>query len=113
MSIELQTVQIVIEGPGAEIAAKNLFAQDEIEGHYQISEELTKESTIAIVGTIVAICVGSITVGEKLFGWYKSYRMKDQQQRIEKVLVITPECRFLLEDASLEDINNALKPFLK
>jgi hypothetical protein len=104
-------IQIAIEGAGAEAAAAELFG---LEGRYQISEEVTRDGgTVAIVGTIVGITVGAMTIGEKLNKWYGSYRTQDPQQRIERVLIVTPTSRLLLEDATVEEIAAALKPLAR
>ena len=107
-------VQIAIAGAGAEAAAAELFSMEGIEGSYQVDESVSKDGgTLAVVGTVVAITVGAMTIGEKLHRWHQSYRTKDSQARIEKVLIVTKTSRLLLEDATIEDISNALKPFAK
>jgi hypothetical protein len=107
-------IQIAIEGAGAEAAAAELFGLEGLEGRYQISEEVTRDGgTVAIVGTIVGITVGAMTIGEKLNKWYGSYRTQDPQQRIERVLIVTPTSRLLLEDATVEEIAAALKPLAR
>ncbi len=108
-----EPIQIAIEGPGAAAAAAELFATEGIEGSYQVNDEVTRDGTLAVIGTIVGIAVGGITIGEKLHGWYQGYQTRDQQQRIEKVLIVTPNSRLLLEDATLEEINAALNPLAK
>jgi len=106
-------IQIAIEGPGAEAAAAELFAMDEIEGAYEVPDAVEREGTLAVIGAIVGIAVGGITIGEKLHKWYNGYRTKDAQQRIEKVLIVTPTSRLLLENATIEEIANALKPLAR
>jgi len=86
---------------------------DEIEGNYQIDDAVTKDGTLAVVGTVVAITLGAMTIGEKLHGWYNGYRNKDAQQRIESVLIVTPTSRLVLENATIEEITNALKPLAR
>jgi hypothetical protein len=106
-------IQIAIEGAGAAAAAADLFSRSGLEGHYQIDETATKETTLAVIGGIVGITVGAMTIGETLHKWYQGYRAKAVPERIERVLIVTPTSRLLLEAATIEDIANALKPLAK
>ena len=36
-----------------------------------------------------------MTIGEKLSQWYQTYKTKDAQARIERVLIVTPTSRLL------------------
>ncbi|MGK7889903.1 MAG: hypothetical protein AB4042_11255 [Leptolyngbyaceae cyanobacterium] len=106
-------IQIAIEGAGAAAAAAELFGLEEMDGSYQLSDAVSKDGTVAVIGTVVGITVGAMTIGEKLHKWYQGYRAKDQGQRIEKVLIVTPTSRLLFEDATIEEIAAALKPLAK
>jgi hypothetical protein len=109
----MTAIQIAITGSSAEAAAAELFSLEGIEGRYEISDAVTKDGTLAAIGTVVAITVGAMTVGEKLHKWYRSYQTSDQQERLERVLIVTPTSRLLLEDATIEEIADALKPLAK
>jgi hypothetical protein len=106
-------IQIAIEGPGAEVAAAALFADPEVEGSYGVAEGAEKDTTLAVIGTVVGITVGAMTIGEKLSKWYQTYKTKDAQERIERVLIVTPTSRLLLEDVTPAEIATALKPLAK
>ena len=109
----MATIQIAIEGPGAKAAAAEIFSIDGIDGSYKTVEEKKKDGSLAVIGTIVGIAVGGMTIGEKLHKVYQSHRTKDQQQRIEKMLIVTPNARLLMEDVTPEEITNALKILAK
>lgn len=109
----MDQIQVAIEGPGAEQAAIALLALAEVQGSYQVDQAAEREGTLATIATIVGIIGGGIAIGEKLHQWYHSYRTQDEQTRIEQVLIVTPTSRLLLEDATIEEIANALKPLAK
>jgi hypothetical protein len=109
----MSEIQIAIEGAGAAAAAAELFEFEGINGSYQVDESVNREGTVAVIGTVVGITVGAMTIGKKLHKWYRGYQAKEQAQRIEKVLIVTPTSRLLLEDATLEEITAALKPLAK
>lgn len=90
---EMQGMQIAIEGPGAEGAA--LFADGDLQGSYALAEVTQKDTTVAVIGTVVGITVGAMTIGEKLSQWYQTYKTKDAQARIERVLIVPPTSRLL------------------
>jgi hypothetical protein len=106
-------IQIAIEGPGAEVAAAALFADADLEGSYALAEAIQKDTTVAVIGTVVGITVGVMTIGEKLSKWYQTYKTKDAQARIERVLIVTPTSRLLLEDVTPAEIAAAVKPLAK
>jgi hypothetical protein len=106
-------IQIAIAGPGAEQAAAALFAETGLEGSYALEDSATKDTTVAVIGTIVGITVGAMTIGEKLGQWYQTYKTKDESERIERVLIVTPTSRLLLEDVTPAEIAEAVKPLAK
>ena len=68
-------IQIAIEGPGAEGAAAALFADGDLAGSYALAEAPKKDTSLAVIGTVVGITVGAMTIGEKLSKWYQTYKI--------------------------------------
>ena len=68
---------------------------------------------IAIEGTAAGLVGGSMAIAEQIRKWYVVYKQRQDVKRIEKVLIVTPNGRFLLENATTEEIAKALEPLAK
>ncbi|MDC0832175.1 hypothetical protein POG22_04010 [Geitlerinema sp. CS-897] len=106
------TMQLEIEGRGAVAATEELLAIEELEGSYEIPEEVEKAETLVTIATIVGIVSGTMTIAEKLYQWNKKYQnaqLNPTDPKIEKVMLVTPKGRLLLKDASVEQIKEILE----
>jgi hypothetical protein len=104
-------IRIAIEGPDAVAATEALLALPEISGSFEVSGEVEKEGVLATIATIVGIVGGGMAAAEQIRKWHGEYRGNPEQLRIEKVLIVTPRGRILLENATTSEIAQALEPF--
>lgn len=110
---QLREIKIAIEGTAADEAAQSLLEIEGISGEYAVDKEVVRDGGLTAVATVVGILGGAITIAEQLRKWYKEYKNRTGAKKIEKVLVITRNGRFLLEDATIEEIARALEPLAK
>lgn len=107
----MSEIQITIEGEGALEATQDLLAIPGL-----VAESQTEGQSKGVVETVVAIVGivgGTVAIAEQIRKWYQEYQQGQQRKRIDKVLIITPKGRFLLEDATIEQIAKALEPLAK
>lgn len=103
-------IKLAIEGPEAIAATEDLFQIPGLSGTWIVNEELRKEGTLATIATIVGITVGTMTIAEKLHGWYQKYQTPQPEIRIEKVLIVGSNGkRLLLKDATVKQIQEILE----
>lgn len=101
----MSQIQIAIEGTDAVAATEALLALPELKGSYKTVGDSSKEGTLATVATIVGIVGGGMAIGEQLRKWYGEYKdVSAPGPRIEKVLIVTPNQRILMEGATPEEI---------
>jgi hypothetical protein len=104
-------IQLEIEGDGAIAASQELSTLDGITASWEpVTDEPEREGTLAAIATIVGIVGGSITIAEKLHGWYQArQKHPDPTQRLEKVILVGRNGqRVLLSSASVEQIRKIL-----
>ena len=105
-------IQIAVEGPAAIQATEALLALPEITGSFETQGDVEREGTLATIATIVGLVGGGMAIAEQLRKWHGEYQMSQQgEARIEKVLIVTPRGRLLLENATTDEIAKALEPF--
>ncbi|MCG6137729.1 MAG: hypothetical protein MET45_24350 [Nostoc sp. LLA-1] len=108
-------MKIEIQGLDAVQATEELLAIEGLEGSYQTIDEVEREGTLATIATIVGIVGGTLTIAEKLHKWKEKYQKSLHEAtgaKIEKVLIVTANNhRLLLQDATLEQINEILKDY--
>ena len=109
----MNNIKIAIEGAAAEEAAQALFTIDGLTGELESDSAVTRDGGLTVVATVVAIVGGSVAIAEQIHKWYAEYKKQQRPKKIEKVLIVTPKGRFLLEDASIEEIAKALEPLAK
>ncbi|MGB7088387.1 MAG: hypothetical protein WBD47_22720 [Phormidesmis sp.] len=97
----MNEIKVAIEGVGANEAAHSLLQIDGISGEVEAEAGAMRDGGLTAVATIVAIAGGAVAIAEQIRQWYTAYRAQQAVQRIEKVLIVTPNGRFLLEDASI------------
>ena len=104
-------IQLVIEGSGAEDAAKALVSLSSLEASYEKPSEVNKEAgTLAVIATVVGIVGGSMAIAEQIRKWYQEYKQANSGKKIEKVLIVGPKGqRILLEHATLDEIRKMLE----
>jgi hypothetical protein len=67
-------VEIVLEGAQAEAATRDLFSL----GWFEAEWERTPEASTPIVrARLIALAGGSVTVADKLLGWWEKWHMPD------------------------------------
>jgi hypothetical protein len=103
---------VEVEGEGAVAATEALFDTPDLAGHWETVGEDEREPLLATVGTIVGVVGGVMAMAEQIRKWYQEYRVKPGK-KIDKVLIITPSGRLLLEGATIEQIAKALEPLAK
>ena len=105
----MTTLQLEIEGAGAVPATEDLLQIEGLSGTYDAQTEVQREATLSTIATIVAITVGTLTIAEKLYTWYQTYRRKQPNPKLDKVVLIGRNGRKLvLENASVEQIKQIL-----
>jgi hypothetical protein len=109
----MERIQIAIEGLDAVAATEALLALPGISGSVERVGEDEKEGTLATIATIIGIVGGSMAAAEQIRKWHGEYRGNPEQPRIEKVLIVTPRGRILLENATTSEIAQALEPFAR
>ena len=98
-----------IVGDGAEEAAKNLFATGELQGSWEVPDDIEREGTLVTIATIVGIVGGSLTIAEKLYKWKQHCTKPESNIKIEKVLLIGDNNRrLLLKEATLDQLKELL-----
>ncbi len=106
-------IQVAIEGPNAIAATEALLGLAGISGEFEVAGEGEKEGVLATIAAIVGIVGGSMAAAEQVRKWYGEYRGNPEGPRIEKVLIVTPHGRIYLENATTEQIAQALEPLAK
>ena len=96
-------IKLSLEGENVDIAAEKLFETTGLQGTWELanSSQPTKEGTLAVIGTVVGIVGGLVTVAEQIRKWYLEY--KKSKKKFDVVLV-AKDIRVILEDATVEDI---------
>ncbi|MBW4465330.1 MAG: hypothetical protein KME07_07810 [Pegethrix bostrychoides GSE-TBD4-15B] len=105
-------ILLEIEGEGAVVATEALFDRPELVGRWETTGEDERDGGLATVGVIVGIVGGVMAIAEQIRKWYQEYRAKPGK-KLDKVLIITPHGRLLLEDATIEQIAKVLEPLAK
>ena len=105
-------MKVEIEGSDAIAATEELLAIEELEGSYEVFDEVEREVTLTTIATVVAIAAGTMTIAEKLYQWREKYQRSLQNPsapKIEKVLLVGKNGRrLLLKDATIEQIKDIL-----
>lgn len=102
-------IQLAIEGESAVPATEALLQIPGLSGTWESKSGNQRETVLATVATIVAITGGTLTIAEQIHKWYQKYRQGQSDKRIEKVLIVGKNGqRFLLEDATIEQIRQIL-----
>jgi len=104
---ERRAVRIVIEGAGAEAAARDFFSR----GWFEAEWERQEQGNAAVVSAnVLAIGAGSVTVAEKMLGWWESWR---RDGRAEPGLVVVVQAadgaRVALDTASRDALVDVLR----
>ena len=106
-------ITIAIEGACADEAATALLKLDGIQGQYEPDKTVTRDGGLTAIATIVAIVGGTMAIAEQIRKWYAEYRQRPGDKKLDKVLIVTPNGRFLLENATINEISKALEPLAK
>ncbi|MEO1400372.1 MAG: hypothetical protein AAFV72_03855 [Cyanobacteria bacterium J06635_1] len=106
-------LKIAIKGAAAPEAAASLFEIDGLEGGYETDPAVSKDGGLTVIATVVGIVGGTVALAEQIRQWYVAYKQRQDVKTIDKVLIVTPHGRFLLKDASIEEIAQALEPLAK
>ena len=106
-------ITIAIEGGSADEAAIALLNLDGIQGEYEPDETVSRDGGLTAIATIVTIVGGTMAIAEQIRKWYTEYRQRPGDKKLDKVLIVTPNGRFLLENATINEISKALEPLAK
>lgn len=103
-------IQIEIEGPAAVAATEDLLNIPGLSGNWSPAVEGTqREGVLVTIATIVAITAGTITIAEKIYGWYQKSRRVQPSPTIEKAMLIGRNGdRILLKNATVDQIRQIL-----
>ena len=106
-------IKLAIEGSAATEAAEALLAIEGLSGSYEAQEGVNRDGGLSAIATIIGIVGGTAALAEQIRKWYVEYKQRKNAKTIEKVLIVTPNGRFLLENATVEQISKALEPLAK
>lgn len=103
-------IKISIESQDADKAAKELFQIEGLKGNWAIVSEDSpnKEGTLAVIGTIVGIVGGGIAIAEQIRKWYKEHKQSHSDKQFD-VVIVAPNARIVMENATVEEIYEFLK----
>lgn len=106
---ERRSVQIVLEGIGAEAAARDFFSKGWFEAEWERQQD--RGTTPIVSANVLAIAAGSVTVAEKMIGWWESWRRAgDAASAGLAVSVQAPGgARVPLDTASRDSLVNVLR----
>jgi hypothetical protein len=106
-----RSVRIVIEGAGAEAAARDFFSRGWFEAEWErqlISNE--GGDTPVVRADVLAIAAGSVTVAEKMLGWWESWRRgSDADPGLAVVVQAADGVRVALDTASRDSLVDVLR----
>ncbi|MEM9512027.1 MAG: hypothetical protein AAFY57_17605 [Cyanobacteria bacterium J06642_2] len=107
----MDAIELEIEGSGAVPATEALLQWAEVEGNWQAAGPETPRGALATIATIVAITAGSLTIAEKIYGWYQRWRSQPDasEQHVDKVVVVVKGKRLVLENATVAQIQKLLE----
>ena len=108
----MAAIELEIEGSGAVPATEALLQMPEFEGTWEPAGPETPRGALATIATVVAISVGSLTIAEKLHGWYQQRRQGSgtaSDYSLEKVVLVKDGRRLVLENARIEDIQRLVE----
>ena len=104
---ERRSVRIVIEGAGAEAAARDFFSRGWFEAEWERQEQ---GSTLVVSANVLAIGAGSVTVAEKMLGWWESRRRDGEAEAALAVVVqASGGARVSLDTASRDSLVDVLR----
>ena len=109
----MNDIKIAIAGTAADEAARSLFQIEGLTGNYEADTAVTRDGGLTVVATVIGIVGGTMAIAEQIRKWYESYKSRQDVKKIEKVLIVTPNGRLLLENATVEDIAKVLEPLAK
>lgn len=109
----METIQIAIEGTAATEAAQALLEIEGLSCEYEVDSEVTRDGGLTVIATVVGLVGGTMAIAEQIHKWYMDYKNRQGTKKIEKVLIVTPNGRFLLENVTIEEISKALAPLAK
>ncbi|MBE9004503.1 hypothetical protein IQ259_05520 [Fortiea sp. LEGE XX443] len=96
-------VKLSLEGEEAGVATEKLFETTGLQGSWEVAPNslLTKEGTLAVIGTVVGIVGGTIAVAEQIRKWYQEHKRANKKF---DVVLVAGDVRVVLENATIEDI---------
>lgn len=104
---ERHSVRIVIEGPDAEAAARDFFSRGWFEAEWERHEQ---GKTPVVSAQVLAIAAGSVTVAEKMLGWWESWRRDGAPEPALAVVVqASGGARVALDTASRDSLVDVLR----
>ena len=109
----MNDIKIAIEGTAADEAARSLFQIKGLTGDYETDTEVTRDGGLTVVATVLGIVGGTMAIAEQIYQWYERYKSRQSVKTVEKVLIVTPNGRLLLENATVEEISKAIEPLAK
>jgi hypothetical protein len=73
-----RAVKVSIEGPQAEAATRDLFSMGWFEAEWERRSVAPSAPSPGVSAQLVAIAGGSVTVAEKVLGWWESWRRAEE-----------------------------------
>ena len=107
MTTKPRSVEIVLEGAQAEAATRDLFSM----GWFEAEWERTPEAATPVVrARLIALAGGSVTVADKLLGWWEKWYMPDADPGARlSVRVEGPGARLALGTATRDALVDVLR----
>ena len=100
-------VRIVMEGAGAEAAARDFFSRGWFEAEWERRQE--QGASPVVSANVLAIAGGSITVADKMIGWWESWQRQAEAAGLAVVVQGVGGARVALDAASRDSLVDVLR----
>jgi hypothetical protein len=71
-------ITVTLEGPRAEAATRDLFSMGWFEAEWERRSDGPRAPSSLVSAQVVAIAGGSVTVADKLLGWWETWQKSEQ-----------------------------------
>ncbi|MFC8128745.1 hypothetical protein [Streptomyces sp. NPDC057302] len=106
---ETPLAELVIEGPDAALAARELMDPDVVRGRIDAYDgDYREPMTLAVVASVIGLVAAGAQLSDHVVRWYAKWR--GPAARIEKAVLILPDGRrVVLEDTTPSELRQLLK----
>ena len=106
------TVRFMLEGSEAEAATRDLFSMGWFEAEWEQRRDKPPSAALSAVSArVIAIAAGSVTIADKLLGWWDKWRNAGAEGgvRLSIVLEVPSGPRVALGTASRDELVEVLR----